>query len=81
MKRTYELKAALHIAALVLGIISVVLSFFWYVTVPTGVLAIVFGAKSRWSALGKTGMILGIVGLSLFLLFYISMISIMILRF
>jgi len=80
MERSYEAKSAMHIAALVLGIISVVSAFFWYVTLPAGILAVIFGAKSRWSALGRTGMILGIVGLSLFLLVYASMISIMILR-
>ena len=68
--------SAMAIAALPLGIISIVLSLFWYITVPTGILAIVFGAKSTrkyGSKLGKSGLITGIVGLSLFAFIYITM--------
>ena len=78
-----ERRASAHIAALVLGIISVAFSAFWYLAVPTGILAIIYGAKSNgeWgSNMGKTGLILGIVGLSLFLLLYLSMICVLILR-
>ena len=72
-------KSAMHIASFVLGIISIVTDLFWYITIPSGVLAIVFGAKSAkrtGSKLGKAGMILGIVGLSLFLFIYIGLILI-----
>ncbi|MBO4815416.1 MAG: hypothetical protein J5507_00290 [Clostridia bacterium] len=69
--------SAMAVAALPLGIISIVLSLFWYVTLPTGILAIVFGTKSTrrfGSKLGKSGLITGIVGLSLFAFIYITMI-------
>ena len=69
--------SAMATASLPLGIISIVLSLFWYITIPTGILAIVFGSKTTrrlGSKLGKSGLITGIVGLSLFLLIYLSMI-------
>lgn len=75
-------KSYLGIDALVLGIISIVTALFWYMTLPTGIMAIVFGVKSiknSGSKLGKAGMITGIVGLSLFAFIYISMILILIL--
>ena len=71
-------KVAMPIASLVCGIICVLTVIFWYVSVPTGILAIVFGVKSikkYGSKLGKAGMILGIVGLSLFVLIYMFLIT------
>lgn len=68
-------KSSMHIAALVTGIISIVSMLFWYITIPTGIMAIVFGAKSAkktGSKIGKAGMILGIIGLSLFAFIYIT---------
>lgn len=75
-------KSAMNVASLVLGIISIVTSLFWYITLPTGILAIVFGAKSAkktGSKLGKAGLITGIIGLSIFAFIYISVIFILIL--
>lgn len=72
-------KSAMNVASLVLGIISIVTALFWYITVPTGILGIVFGVKSArrtGSKLGKAGMITGIIGLSLFAFIYISLILI-----
>ena len=69
--------SAMATASLPLGIISIVLALFWYIAIPTGVLAIVFGSKSTrrlGSKLGKSGLITGIVGLSLFTFIYITMI-------
>lgn len=69
-------KHAMHIAALVLGIISIVTALFWYITLPTGILAIIFGiksAKAYGSKIGKAGLITGIIGLSLFAFNYIGM--------
>ena len=69
-------KTSWPIAAMVLGIISILTAFFYYLTLPTGILAIVFGAKTirhNNSAMGKAGFILGIVGLSLFAFLYMSM--------
>ncbi len=73
-------KSGMPVASLVLGIISIVTNLFWYITLPTGILAIVFGAKSAkrmGSKLGKAGLILGIIGLSLFLFVYISLMLIL----
>ena len=71
-------KSSQNIASLVLGIISTVTFMLWFITMPTGILAIVFGAKSikkTGSNLAKTGLILGIIGLSLFAALYIFMIT------
>lgn len=75
--------SSMHIAALTLGIISIVSCFFWYITVPTGILAIIFGVKSAkrtGSKIGKAGMITGIIGLALFALVYISLIALILLN-
>ena len=69
-------KSGMGIAAFVLGIISILFDLFWYMTLPAGILAIVFGAKATkktGSKLGKTGLILGIIGLALFVFIYVSM--------
>ena len=72
-------KSVMRVASLVLGIISIVTAAFWYISLPTGILAIIFGAKTIkkfGSKLGKAGLITGIIGLSLFLFIYISLILI-----
>lgn len=74
-------KSSFSVASLTLGIISIISALFWYITLPTGILAIVFGRKAIskvGSKLGKAGFILGIVGLSLFAFIYLSLISLMI---
>ena len=74
-------KSGMPVAALVLGIISIALHWFWYITLPTGIIAIVLGAKSAkklGSKLGKAGLITGIIGLALFVLVYVSLIIILI---
>ena len=71
-------KSSIGIASLTLGIISVVFTIFWYITIPTGILSIVLGRKAIskvGSKLGKAGFILGIVGLSIFAFIYISIIA------
>ena len=72
-------KSGMPVASLTLGIVSIVLSTFWYISLPAGILAIVFGAKSikkMGSKLGQAGMILGIIGLSILLLIYVSITAI-----
>ena len=72
-----------HIISLVLGIISTLTTFFWYIALPTGIAAIILGAKtykSRGSKLGLAGMITGIVGVSICLLIYITLLIILILQ-
>lgn len=71
-------KSSLGVAALTLGIISVVSTLFWYITLSSGILAIVLGRKAIskvGSKLGKAGFILGIVGLSIFTFIYLSIIA------
>ena len=78
-KREARQHSGMHIAAFVLGIWAVLGNLFWYISLPCGILAIVFGAKSARalaSKLGKTGMILGIVGLSLTIFVYVSIVLI-----
>ncbi len=78
MAKEYERKhSSMHIAGFVLGIISMLSTFFWYIAIPSGILAIVFGAKSSRataSKLGKTGLILGIIGLAACVFIYLSMV-------
>jgi len=74
-------KSALGIAALVLGIISILSALFWYISLPSGVLAIILGTKSIkkiGSKIGKAGLITGIIGLALLVFLYVSLILIMI---
>lgn len=76
-------KSAMAIASLPLGIISIVTAFFWYISLPTGILAIVFGAKTTkkfGSKMGKAGLITGIVGVSLFAFIYLSIILMIIVQ-
>jgi len=73
-------KTGMGIASFVLGLISTLSVLFWYMALPTGILAIVFGAKSIKKAdskLGKTGLILGIVGLALSFFIYMSLVLIL----
>lgn len=72
--------SSMNVASLVLGIISIVLCFFWYMTIPAGILAIIFGVKTTrklGSKLGKAGLITGIVGISLFTFIYVSLLLIL----
>lgn len=74
-------KNVMHIASLVLGIISILTAMFWYIALPTGILAIIFGVKSAkkiGSKIGKAGMTTGIIGLSLFAFIYIGLTFILI---
>ncbi len=82
MKSKNENRIVSHVASLVLGIISIVTILFWYLSLPTGITAIVLGVKSYKKAgkgLGLAGMITGIIGTALCLLIYISLLIIIIL--
>ena len=66
-------KSGMSVAALTLGIISIITNLFWYMSLPTGILAIIFGAKTvkkLGSKLGKAGLVTGIVGVSLCVFIY-----------
>lgn len=68
-------KTGLAVASLTLGIISILLCGFWYMTLPAGILALVFGGKAvkrSGSRMAKAGIITAIVGLSLFALYYVA---------
>ena len=71
-----------HIISLILGIISIVTNLFWYISLPAGITAIVLGVKSykkEGKKLGIAGLITGIIGVSLCLLIYISLVILIIL--
>ena len=75
-------KTGMHIASLTLGIISIITALFYYISIPTGILAIIFGVKSvkiNGSGVAKAGIITGIIGISLVSFIYISMIFIILL--
>ena len=76
-------KSPMGVAALVLGILSIVFELFWYISIPTGILGIVLGVKSSrktGSKLGKAGMITGIIGIAMCLFIYISLCILIILE-
>ena len=82
MENMEKSKSGFSGASLTLGIISIVLALFYYISIPTGILSIVFGVKSIkkvGSKVGKAGLITGIVGLSLCAFIYISLTLIIIL--
>ena len=82
MEESNQKKPVMHIAALTLGIISIVFAIFWYISLPAGITAIIFGVKSArktGSKIAKAGMITGIVGVSLFAFLYMGIISILML--
>lgn len=70
-------KSAMAVASLPLGIISIVFCFFWYISVPTSIIAIIFGTKTIkefGSKTGKAGLITGIVGISICTFLYVTII-------
>lgn len=67
-------KKGFSIAALVLGIVAIVLCCVWYISIPCGILAIVFGAiglKSSKRGMSISGIVTGIIGMiiSIFIIF------------
>lgn len=60
-----------NITSLVLGIISIVGFCFWYVSIPTSIIAIIFsvaGRKDAGRGMGIAGMVLGIIALALWII-------------
>jgi len=73
---------ALNISGFVCGIISILTVLFYYISIPTGIIAIICsvkGIKKSGSKLAKAGLILGIIGLSLCVLLYILFVTIIVL--
>lgn len=59
-------KKSFSMAALVLGIVAIVLSCVLYISIPCGILAIVFGAiglKSSKRGMSISGIVTGIIGM------------------
>lgn len=68
MNNNLKRRSPYGVVSLTLGIISIVMSIFWYVSIPTSILAVIFGNKGRKIYGSKTsiaGMITGIVGIAL----------------
>lgn len=68
MDTTDKKKSPFGVLSLTLGIISIVYALFWYISLPTGVLAIITGNKGKEqvkSKLATAGKVTGIVGLSI----------------
>lgn len=61
----------LSIAAMVLGIVAVVLCCIWYLSIPCAILAIIFGIigkKRDGRGMAIAGLVLGIVAIGLYVL-------------
>lgn len=61
-------KKGLSIASMILGIVSIVFCFKSFISITSGVLAIIFGLKGKkmgGKGMAKAGFITGIVGLSI----------------
>lgn len=75
---TIQESKGLSIAAMVLGIISLVLFCIWYISIPCAILAIIFGIvgkKKGGRGMATAGLVLGIIALSILALIYILAIA------
>ncbi len=72
-------KKGLAIASMVLGIIALVLLCVWYISIPCGILAIVFGIiskKKTKSGMAVAGFVTGIIAIALWaVLFFLSILG------
>lgn len=69
-----EERKGFNITSMVLGIISVLCFCWWYVSLPCGIIAIIFsiaGKNYGGRGMGVAGMVLGIIGLVLCVAIYI----------
>lgn len=79
MNITIKRKSPYGIVSLTLGIISILSALFWYISFPTGILAIIFGNTGKKmvdSNLALAGKIVGIIGMCIsgvILSFYFAM--------
>ena len=67
-----------NITSMVLGIISVVCICWWYVSLPCGIIAIIFGiaGKDRGGrGMGIAGLVLGIIGVAVCILLILGVAS------
>lgn len=79
MNITIKRKSPYGLVSLTLGIISILSALFWYISFPTGILAIIFGNNGKKmvdSNLALAGKIVGIIGMCIsgvILSFYFAM--------
>ena len=72
-------KKGFSIAALVLGIIAIVLCCVWYISIPCGILAIIFGVigiKSSKKGMSIAGLITGAIGLVISIIIFFTLVVI-----
>lgn len=70
-------KKGFNITSMILGIISLLSFCWWYISLPTGIIAIIFsiaGRKNAGRGMGIAGLVLGIIGLILCILIYLLII-------
>lgn len=70
-------KKGFSIAALVLGIIAIVLCCIWYVSIPCGIIALILGIiglKSSKRGMSIAGIITGVIGMILAIVLIISVV-------
>ena len=67
------------VASLVLGILSIVTFWGWFLTLPLSIIGIIMGALGRRSisrrGIATAGLVCSIIGLAAFLLFYLLVIA------
>ena len=64
-----------NITSMILGIIAVACSCWWYISIPCSIIAIIFavaGKKDAGKGMGTAGLVLGIVALALYVLMLIG---------
>lgn len=70
-------KKGFAIAALVLGIIAIVLCCIWYVSIPCGIIALILGILGRKSSkkgMSTAGIVTGVIGMILCLVLYLGVV-------
>ena len=81
MNITIKRKSPYGLVSLTLGIISILSALFWYISFPTGILAIIFGNTGKKmvdSNMALAGKIVGIIGMCIsgvILSFYFASLS------
>ncbi len=73
-------KKGLSITSMVLGIVSIVLCCVYYISIPSSILAIIFGAvgmKKGGKGMAIAGIVCGIIGLALYILAIIGVASVL----
>lgn len=72
-------KKGFAIAALVLGIIAIVLCCIWYISIPCGILAVIFGIlgiKSSKKGMSIAGLVTGAIGLIVSIIIFFALVII-----